>query len=82
MVVTTPIIENNWLDKGSKEFSIITSMFSDNIENPIIPIRSMISNAEKAEKYLPLNYDYTRLVKLNVYCYNSFPMNKLFSSAN
>ena len=55
---------------------------SNNIENPIIPIRSMISNAEKAEKYLPLNYDYTRLVKLNVYCYNSFPMNKLFSSAN
>ena len=46
---------------------------SNNIENPIIPIRSMISNAEKAEKLLPLNYDYTRLVKLNVYCYNSFP---------
>ena len=42
----------------------------------------MISNAEKAEKCLPLNYDYTRLVKLNVYCYNSVPMNKLFSSAN
>ena len=54
-------------------------MFSDNIENPIIPIRSMISNAEKAEKYLPLNYDYTRLVKLNVYCYNSFSQRITFS---
>ena len=46
---------------------------SDNIENPIIPIRSMVSNVEKSEKYLPLNYDYTRLVKLSVHCYNSFP---------
>ena len=47
--------------------------FSDNIENHTIPVRSMIPDVRKVEKYLPLNCDYTRLVKINVYCYNSFP---------
>ena len=47
--------------------------FSDNIENHTIPVRSMISNGRKVEKYLPPNCDYTRLVKNNIYCYNSFP---------
>ena len=27
MAVNTPIIESNWLNKGSKKFSIMTSMF-------------------------------------------------------
>ena len=45
---------------------------SDNVENHIIPIRSKISNVGKVEKYPPLNYGHTRLIQINVYCYN-FP---------
>ena len=73
MAVNTPIIEDNWLNEGSKSSQLWHQCLSDNIENPIIPIRSMISNAKKAEKYLPLNYGYKGVVKTNVFCYNSFP---------
>ena len=38
----------------------------------------MISNVKKAEKYLPLNYDYKGVVKTNVFCYNSFPNRYIF----
>ena len=41
---------------------------SDNIENPLIPIRTMILNVKEAEKYLPLNYGYKGVVKTNVFC--------------
>ena len=27
MAVNTPVIENNWFNKGSKKFSIMTSVF-------------------------------------------------------
>ena len=45
---------------------------SHNVENHIIPVRSMISNVGKVEKYPPLNCGHTRLIQINVYCYN-FP---------
>ena len=52
---------------------LIMSIIKNNIERSIIPIRSMISNAKKAEKYLPLNYGYKGVVKTNVFCYNPLP---------
>ena len=61
-VLIMSIIKNN-----------IERIIENNIENPIIPIRSMISNAKKAEKYLPLNYGYKGVVKTNVFCYNPLP---------
>ena len=71
MAVNTLIIENNWLNGGSKSSQLCYQLF-DNIENPIFPIRSIISNVKKAEKYLPLHYGYKGVVETNVFLLQFF----------